>query len=171
MHGFSVGTIVQLCNETLQLAGLLQKRTAMLNSKNIHTSKIVVKLAALRDQAREEARYYRQGAQRLEEKGNRAGSRVLNAEQWKWVRFAHRCQERLKQYSVEPYPEPLECRIGDAMLDIMRNWMPGNGEVYVESNMLWGSIQKQMTEEAAMLVQEQQVFSKAAEILTMKGAA
>jgi hypothetical protein len=87
------------------------------------------------------------------------------------VRFAHRCQERLKQYSVEPYPEPLECRIGDAMLDIMRNWMPGNGEVYVESNMLWGSIQKQMTEEAAMLVQEQQVFSKAAEILTMKGAA
>lgn len=45
---------------------------------------------------------------------------------------------------VPEHREPVECLMADAMLNIMRNWMPENGESYKESSMLWGAIWKEM---------------------------
>lgn len=48
-------------------------------------------------------------------------------------------------------PEPIECLIADAMLDIMRKWMPENGQTYLEYRMLWGAIHREMIDKASAI--------------------
>jgi hypothetical protein len=43
--------------------------------------------------------------------------------------------------------EPMECVLADLMVEIMRKWMPEDGEMYNERQMLWGRVHQEMHDE------------------------
>lgn len=57
-------------------------------------------------------------------------------------------KENLKDYFVNVH-------IADAMLQIMQQHMPDNGDVYVESSMLWGFIWQEMRIKAEEILREE----------------